>query len=177
MIIPPLCADIISWDFTNECPRVWSLGIRLYFLIFLNFDQVISYPKWLKLAPILPSKNERMQQCPTSDQTNAYNVLEHAKYLLIAASRSHIKHGLNKKLSVQVRNACNSQNINQCNICRSHPAGYTQTPIISNHKWIIINAWNSINAHQQNKPVENWDRVNYCQLNKRQKKGTIKKSF
>ena len=40
-----------------------------------------------------------------------------------------------------------------------------QTRIKRNHPCILINACNSINAHQRNKPVENWDRVKFSEVN------------
>ena len=52
-----------------------------------------------------------------------------------------------------------------------------QPRIKSNHTCILINACNSINDNQRNKPVQNWDIVKYHQLNKRPKKGTITKSY
>ena len=46
-----------------------------------------------------------------------------------------------------------------------------QTKIKSNQQCILLNTCNSINSHQQNKPVENWDGVKSHQLNKLPKKG------
>ena len=51
-----------------------------------------------------------------------------------------------------------------------------QTLIKTNNTYNLIQACYSINAHQRNTPVENWDRVKYCWIKKRPKKGTMAKS-
>ena len=48
-----------------------------------------------------------------------------------------------------------------------------QTHITINHTCKLENSCNTINAYQQNKPVESWDWLKYFQINKRSKKGTI----
>ena len=52
-----------------------------------------------------------------------------------------------------------------------------QTRLKTNHTCKLKNAYNSINAHQRNEPVENWDRMKYFQINKLPKKGNIPKSY
>ena len=51
MITSPLCDDIISCNFTYQCPRAWNLVIREKFSKFLNFTKLLALQKWLKLAP------------------------------------------------------------------------------------------------------------------------------
>ena len=61
-------------------------------------------------------------------------------------------------------------------LCYSQPVR-NQSKIKNNHKCNLINACNIIYAFQQNKPVENWDRVKYCQQNKFPNKMTITNSY
>ena len=42
---------------------------------------------------------------------------------------------------------------------------------------MLINVCSIINTHQQNEPMENWDRVKCGQINKFPKKGTITMSY
>ena len=51
------------------------------------------------------------------------------------------------------------------------------TQIEINHTYKLINACNSIDYHQRNEPVENWDRVKYRQINKHPDKSTVTNSY
>ena len=72
---------------------------------------------------------------------------------------------------MQVRNACNIRKFNQRKIRRACPTGY-----IKEHKWkvkhtlIVVNAYDSIYAHQCNKAVGILHGVKSHQLNKSLKK-------
>ena len=52
-----------------------------------------------------------------------------------------------------------------------------QTRVKMNNTCNLINTYNSINCNENNKPVENRDRVKSYQLNKHLKKGTTTKSY
>ena len=70
---------------------------------------------------------------------------------------SHIKHD-QIKLSLQLTNVGPSQQVRH------------KTRTKNKHTCKLINTINIINAYQQNEPVEIWDRVKYCQINKCAKK-------
>ena len=85
-----------------------------------------------------------------------YNVLVHVKTFVDNYHPVTHKTRIKIKLSLQVQNSCNIQNVNQSNISRPGPNRvYTKIRIKINHKCKLRSACNRINAHQRNKAVEN----------------------
>ena len=54
-----LCDDITGWNFTDGCPRAWSLDVRENFSKFLNLTNLLALQKRLKLAPSIPDRMVR----------------------------------------------------------------------------------------------------------------------